>query len=88
VRCIQKIAWKPITLYLILYRMSSFETIMLIYLNLGQLDLNDRSTNNFCSHSRMEEQIPKLESFFKQCDVAREQEEGDNIENDGEYWEF
>jgi len=36
----------------------------------------------------MEEQISKLESFFKRCDFAREEEKGDDIENNGEYWEF
>jgi len=36
----------------------------------------------------MEEQIPKLEFFFKWCDFAREEEEGEDIENHGEYWEF
>jgi len=36
----------------------------------------------------MEEQIPKLESFFKRSNFVRDGEEGDDIENDGEYWEF
>jgi len=33
----------------------------------------------------MEEQIPKLEVSFKRCDFVREEEEGDDIKNDGDY---
>jgi hypothetical protein len=36
----------------------------------------------------MEEQIPRLEAFFKRCETPREEEDGDDIDNDGEYWEF
>jgi len=33
----------------------------------------------------MEEQILKLGSFFKRCNFAREEEEGNDIKNDGDY---
>jgi len=36
----------------------------------------------------MEEQIPKLEAFFKKCNTEREEDEGDDINNDGDYWMF
>jgi len=40
------------------------------------------------TRSKLEEQIPKLEAFFKRCNFPREEEEGDDIDNNGEYWEF
>jgi len=36
----------------------------------------------------MEEQIPKLQCFFKKCNEGREEDEGDDINNDRDYWEF
>jgi len=33
----------------------------------------------------MEEQIPKLELYFQRCNTKREEDEGDDINNDGEY---
>ena len=36
----------------------------------------------------MEEQVPKLEAFFDRLDITRDEDDGDDFDNEGEYWEM
>lgn len=35
----------------------------------------------------MEEQVPKLEQYFKRMNITTDEDDGDDFNNEGKYWE-